>query len=120
MSLERVLKALVGLGLSQMEAEVYLFLAKQGPTTARNTAEALQVFRQQLYPCLRKLRTKEIVTATNQRPCQFSAIPFAKLFDLLVKAHLDEANSTEQNRGVILSEWRSMIKRGQAPAEIRD
>ena len=33
LSLERVIKALIGLGLSRVEAEVYVYLAKKGPQT---------------------------------------------------------------------------------------
>ena len=38
MSHERVLKALMSLGLSRTDAEVYVFLATKGPQKARNIA----------------------------------------------------------------------------------
>jgi hypothetical protein len=33
-----------------------------------------------------------------------------KILDLLVKTHWEEAKSAEQNKEVILSDWRSMAK----------
>jgi sugar-specific transcriptional regulator TrmB len=100
----------VNLGLSQRDAEVYVFLAKEGPQKARNIAEALKVYKQQLYCSLKNLRDKSIVNATLKHPAEFSAIPFDKALDLLVKAHLKETQSIEQDKEEILSQWRSMIK----------
>jgi sugar-specific transcriptional regulator TrmB len=114
MSHERVLKALVGLGLSEMEAEVYVFLAKTGPQKATSIAAALKMYEQQLSRSLKSLREKGIVNATLEHPSQFSAIPFDKALDLLVKAHLEETQSIEQNKEEILSQWHSMIKRDSA------
>ncbi len=114
MSHERVLKALVGLGLSEMEAEVYVFLAKQGPQKATSIAAVLKTVEQQLSRSLKSLREKGIVNATPEHPSQFSAIPFEKALDLLVKAHLEEAQSIEQNREEILSQWHSLTKRDSA------
>jgi len=109
MSHERVLKALVGLGLSEMEAEVYVFLAKTGPQKATSIAAALKMYEQQLIRSLKSLREKGIVNATPDQPSQFSAIPFDKALDLLIKAHLEEARDIEQDKEEILSQWRSMI-----------
>jgi len=100
----------MGLGLSEKEAEVYVFLAKTGPQKGRNIAEALKLYKQQLYRSLKRLQSKEIVNATLQRPSQFSAIPFDKALDLLVKAHLKEARGIEQEKEEILSQWHSIIK----------
>ena len=110
MSHERVLKALVKLGLSESEAEVYVFLAKTGPQKGKNIAEALKLYKQQLYRSLKRLQTKELVSATLERPSQFSAIPFDKALDLLVKAHLKEARDVEQDKEEILSQWHVMLK----------
>jgi sugar-specific transcriptional regulator TrmB len=109
MSHERVLKALVGLGLSEVEAEVYVFLAKTGPQKARNIADALKMYEQQLNRSLESLQDKGIVIATSEHSSQFSAIPFDRALDLLIKAHLEEARDIEHNKREILSQWRSMI-----------
>jgi len=107
---ERVLKALVNLGLSQTDAEVYVFLAKTGPQKARNIADALKMYEQQLNRSLESLQDKGIVSATPEQPSQFRAIPFDKALDLLVKAHLKEARDIEQDKEEILSQWHALLK----------
>lgn len=109
MSHERVLKALVKLGLSENEAKVYVFLAREGPQKGRNIAEALKLYKQQLYRSLKNLQSKEIVSTIIKRPSQFSAIPFDKALDLLVKAHLKEACDIEQDKEEILSQWHAIL-----------
>jgi sugar-specific transcriptional regulator TrmB len=104
-----VLKALVKLGLSQTDAEVYVFLATKGPQKAREVANALKMHKRQLYRSLKKLQNKGIVSSTAEHPARFSAVPFEKVLDLLLKAKLGEAQRIEQNKEEILSKWQSMI-----------
>ena len=114
MSQERVLKALVSLGLSQTDAEVYVFLATEGPQKARDIATALKTYKRKIYRNLKSLQNKEIVNATLEQPAQFSAIPFDKVLNLLIKAHMEEAQYIEQNKEEILSHWNSMTTRNSA------
>jgi sugar-specific transcriptional regulator TrmB len=114
LSQERVLKALISVGLSQTDAQVYVFLATKGSQKARNIATALKMYRRKIYRSLKSLQNKEIVNATLERPAQFSAIPFDKLLNLLIKAHLKEAQYIEQNKEEILSHWNSMITKESA------
>ena len=114
MTQERVFSALIQLGLSQVDAEVYVFLATKGSQKARNIAMALKTYRRKIYRSLKILQNKEIVNATLKRPAQFSAIPFDKVLNLLVKAHLKEVQYIEQNKEEILSYWNSMIARNSA------
>ena len=58
MSLERVLKALVGLGLSQTDAEVYVHLATTGSTTARSISVILHSTRARFITVLRHFKKK--------------------------------------------------------------
>ena len=109
MSTERVLKTLMGLGLSQTDAQVYVFLATNGPQKARNITNELKMYKRKIYRSLKSLRGKGIVSATLERPAWFSALPFAKVLDLFMKARLEEAQSIEQNKEEILSHWNSMI-----------
>ena len=43
-------------------------------------------------------------------PALFAAVPFEKAIDLLVKAKLEEAQSTKQNTDKALSDWQAMLK----------
>ena len=108
MSHERVLKALVSLGLSRTDAEVYVFLATKGPQKARNIADKLKMNKRQVYRSLKSLRGKGIVSATIEHSTQFSAVPFEKVLDLFKKAKLKEAQSIQRNKEEILSRWHAM------------
>jgi len=111
MSHERVIKALMNLGLTPEDADVYVHLERQGPQKARNIREALKMQDQHLYRCLKSLKNKEIVDFTPEHPAEFSAIPFEKALDLLIKAHLKESQNIEQEKEEILSQWRSIISK---------
>ena len=104
----------MNLGLSQTDTEVYVFLATKGSQKARNIATALKTYKRKIYRSLKSLQNKEIVNATLERPAQFSALPFDKVLNLLIKAHLEEARYIEQNKEEILSHWQSMITRNSA------
>lgn len=106
-----MLKALMKLGLSNTDAEVYMFLASNIPQTARSIADALRIRKQKLYPCLRSLREKGIVNCTSSRPKLFSAVPMENVIDLLVKANLEEALSMEENRKEILAYWQEIMEK---------
>ncbi len=106
---ERVIKGVVNLGLSLSDAEVYIHLVQQGPKTAQTIASALKMDEQLVYRSIRSLRSREIVKATLERPAEFSAIPFDKALELLMKAHLKKSQNIEREKGEILSQWRSMI-----------
>ena len=57
MSLERIIKALIGLGLSQTDAEVYVHLATAGPATARSIINNLTINKGR-YTVVKKLSNK--------------------------------------------------------------
>jgi sugar-specific transcriptional regulator TrmB len=109
MSQEWVVRSLVGLGLKLSDAEVYVFLATNGPQKARDIATALKMYKRKIYRSLKSLQSKEIVNATLECPAKFSAIPFDKVLNLLIKTHLEEARYIEQSKKEILSQWHAMI-----------
>jgi sugar-specific transcriptional regulator TrmB len=111
MSLERVLNALIKLGLSQREAEVYVYLATKGPQKAGNIAETLKLNKQHLCVILKSLENKRIINATIEYSTQFKALPFEKALDLLAEAKRKETQRIEESREEILSHWRSMTPR---------
>jgi sugar-specific transcriptional regulator TrmB len=110
-SLERVLKALTKLGLSQREAEVYVYLATKGPQKAGNIAETLKLNKQHLCATLKSLQSKKIIKATHDYAAQFRALPFEKAVDLLTENKRKETQQLEENKKEILSHWRSMTPR---------
>ena len=90
MSQEKVIKTLESLGLAQLDAKVYVLLAKKGPIKAIDAAKALKISKQRLYPILKNLKSKGIVNSTLERPARFTALQFEKVLDLLVKVKLEQ------------------------------
>ena len=114
MSREGVLKTLVGLGLSQVEAEVYFFLAQVGPVKGRDIANTLKLHKHQLYRSLRSLQCKGCVKATFERPARFFVVPLEKVLDQFMKARMGQAKDLQASREELLSKWHSMIEKDSA------
>ena len=108
-SQEKVLKTLEDIGLTKIEAKVYVFLAKKGTQKAQDAAKQLKIAKQQLYPSLKALQSRSIVIATLEHPARFSAAPFEKALDLLAKAKMEEAKIIQQNKNSLLSDWQSIV-----------
>ena len=73
MSLERVIEALISLGLSRLDAEVYVCLTQNGPQTAADLARSLNCSKQKIYPSLKNLQNKGLISKDRTI---FSALSF--------------------------------------------
>jgi sugar-specific transcriptional regulator TrmB len=109
MSLERIKKALIQLGLTETEAEVYLYLATQGPQPAKNIGEALKISQSQLYSTLSHLRQKRIVKISPNQSALFSAVPFEETMEIFRDNLLEDAKRSEQKKNELLSIWRKKV-----------
>jgi sugar-specific transcriptional regulator TrmB len=107
-SLERVVKALIHLGLSQRDAEIYIHLAAKGPQKARNITVALGLGKGNIYRRLGHLRSLGLVYSSVDRAAEFSAVGFEKAIDLYQKRRKNEANFLEKQKIQILSKWKSL------------
>ncbi len=115
MSNKRVNDALISLGLSQTDAEVYLYLASKGPQEAGNIAETLRLQKEYLYRILENLANKGIVTFTFEQTTLFFAVTFNRALSLLVDARLKETEEIELNKEDILCQWQKMIEKETEP-----
>jgi sugar-specific transcriptional regulator TrmB len=106
---ERVYRTLASFGLTRTDAKVYTYLAKKGTRKGKDLCNSLNMQKQQLYPCLKNLQSRGVVTATCKRPVLFSALPFEKVLDLVTKANIEEAERMIQNKEKILSKWQSIM-----------
>ena len=111
---EWILKTLVSLGFEQQDAQIYVYLALNGPKKAKDIATALKTYERQVHRNLKRLQNKEIVNATPEIPTNFSVISLEKLLDLLAKASLEEARRIEQEKDRILRLWKSTVKRNSS------
>jgi sugar-specific transcriptional regulator TrmB len=108
LSLDRVLKSLMSLGISQSDAEVYIYLAKNGPRKVSELSNALRLSRQQLYLNLKTLREKQIVKTSNKKPSIFSAIAFEEVINQLVKIKKEQSAVILETKRELLSSWKSV------------
>lgn len=111
MSLERVLRLLEDFGLSRVDAEVYVYLAKTGPQKSKDLNDGLKMPKQQLYPALESLQKKGVVARSSQLPALFSALAFEELLNRYVKLNVDQAQIIKETKGELLASWHDMTKK---------
>ena len=104
-----MVKTLESLGLKRLDAEVYVYLAQHDPKKARDIAKASETYKRQLYRSLKSLQRKGMISASQERPARFSAVPFDKVLDQFMEGNREEANRVEEDKEKILSIWDSMI-----------
>ena len=114
MSQEQVLKTLIDLGLTRLDSQVYIYLAKKGPQKGQEISKGLKIQKQQLYRSLKNLQGKGIVESSLKHPAQFSAVSFDKVVDIFVKAKMAEANRIQENKEEILASWKALAV-GETP-----
>jgi sugar-specific transcriptional regulator TrmB len=110
LSLKKLLETLASFGFKKSDARIYVFLAKNGPRTARDLETALKMPRWQIYKSLRNLRVKRAVTSILHRPAIFSAISFEKVVDIAAKAKIEEAEQDRASTDQAILYWEKMMK----------
>lgn len=108
MSLERIFKTLVILGLSQTDARMYIFLALKGPDRVASIVKNLRISEQQIYRSLKHLQDRGIIVSDPEIMNRFSALPFEEALKLLIRK---EKEQTEVMRKTLFSTWKSMMKK---------
>lgn len=104
----------MGLGLSEVDAQVYVFLALNGPHKAKEITEKMNLYKKQLYHSLKNLKDKDVVKASVDFPAVFSAIPFEVVLDLLAEIKKEQAQALLEVKEELLSSWRNIIKKNSS------
>ncbi len=99
----------MGLGLSKVDAQVYIFLANAGPQIVEKVVDELKFDEAVVQHSLQVLRRRRIVVASYEGPVWFNALPFDDALRLLADEQLKEAKQVEQKRSDLLSKWQKMI-----------
>jgi sugar-specific transcriptional regulator TrmB len=108
LSQEQVLKTLVDFGFNQIDAQVYVHLAKKGTQKAADICKALKLEKQNIYPSLKRLQSKGIISSTLEHPARFSGSPFEQVLDLLIKAKVEETKYLQESKKEILANWKNI------------
>ena len=106
-----MLNTLTSLGFKETDAQVYVFLTKEGFQEARDIANALELYEGQLYRSLKNLQAKGIINTSPDLPTRFSAVPFEKVLDLLMKASKEQKKALQENKEQLLFTWQSITRK---------
>lgn len=103
MSLERIINALIENGLTKIQAEVYVYLAKKGPKTIEHLTKTLIFNRKELGKTLNSLQRMGLITK-NQ--VLFCALPFEEVLTLFIETKKEEAHSFNKTKE-LLGNWKN-------------
>jgi sugar-specific transcriptional regulator TrmB len=107
LSEETIRNALKNVGLTEKEAQVYIFLARHGVLKGGEVAKKTRINKSEAYRILKSLRTKGLVESTLESPVRFTAVSFEKVLDSSIKAKQNEAAQIEKTKKEILDHWKN-------------
>lgn len=105
-----MLKAILGLGLSEFDAQVFVFLALNGPLKAKQLTTMMKQNKQQIYRSLKRLEENNVVKRSRGDPAVFSAASFWKVLDLLGIKKEGQARALENAKKDLLDCWQKIIE----------
>jgi sugar-specific transcriptional regulator TrmB/CBS domain-containing protein len=104
-----IVSVLRDFGLTEKEAEVYLFLAKTGVQRAGEVAKRLKMHKAQVYRILEVLQSKGLAEATLEFPARFVPVSFEHFLDMTIMAKREETFNLESRKSKLLARWESII-----------
>jgi sugar-specific transcriptional regulator TrmB len=108
-----VQQVLTDFGLTKNEAEVYLFLSKNGASSSRQVAVLLKKDKAQVLRLMKSLQRKGLAESTLELPKRFMAASFEQVLDMFVKAKKDQAKQLEDTKKDLLLYWKSVDKKNK-------
>jgi sugar-specific transcriptional regulator TrmB len=112
LSQETIKRALRNFGLTEKEAEVYIFLAKRGVLKGGEISKQTKTQKALIYRILKSLQTKGLVESTLEFPARFTAVPFEKVIDLNIRAKQEEASQIAAQKRELLNYWQNIKRTG--------
>ena len=89
---------LIGFGLSEKEAQLYLHLLKYGPKTPSPLAKSLKTYREDVHRTLTSLIEKGMVRSSLYAPTVYSAVDLDTALEAAVKMHESELREMEARK----------------------
>jgi sugar-specific transcriptional regulator TrmB len=115
LSEETIKKVLNEFGLTEREAEVYIFLAKHGVQKGGAISKQTRMPKALVYRILKSLEKKGVVESTLEFPARFTAVPFEAVLELNIKTKREEAALIEKRKSFLLEDWKNISKTGLEP-----
>jgi sugar-specific transcriptional regulator TrmB len=94
------------LGLTILEARVYLALAKAGKAKIRTISKISKVARSDIYRTLAKLQEKGLVEKIIAIPTEFKPIPIGNCISILIKRKKNGISETEKKATILLQKFK--------------
>ncbi len=91
-------KRLIGFGLSEKEAQLYLHLLRHGPTSTSLVAKSLKTYREDVHRTLIGLINKGIVTPSQETPTVYTAVDLDIALDSALEKYENELREMEQRK----------------------
>jgi sugar-specific transcriptional regulator TrmB len=115
LSEETIKKVLNEFGLTEREAEVYIFLAKHCVQKGGAISKQTRMPKALVYRILKSLEKKGVVESTLEFPARFTAAPFEAVLELNIKTKREEAALIEKRKSSLLEDWKNISKTGLEP-----
>ena len=103
------MKILKYFGLKRIEADVYIYLEKNGPLKVKKLCVGLGLSEQKLHRILKNLQDRELVTSNIKHPNVYFAIAIEELLERYVKLNLEEAKKINKNKKDLIARWQSFL-----------
>jgi sugar-specific transcriptional regulator TrmB len=89
---------LIGFGLSEKEAQTYLYLLKYGPKTPSPLAKSLKTYREDVHRILNNLIDKGMVRPSLNTPTVYAAVDLEAALEAALKKHESELKEMEARK----------------------
>jgi len=114
-----IVSVLRDFGLTEKEAEVYLFLAKTGVQRAGEVSKRLKMHKAQVYRILEVLQSKGLAEATLEFPARFVPVSFEHFLDMTILTKREETFNLETRKSKLLARWESIIPSKPSPQQAK-
>jgi sugar-specific transcriptional regulator TrmB len=110
-----MINTLTTLGFKESDAQIYVFLSREGDRNEADILNALKLYEGQLHRSLKNLQAKGVIVISTEQPVRFSAVPFELVLDLLMKASKERQKALLESREELLSTWQEIKKKDGTP-----
>lgn len=104
-AIDEVVETLINLGLTVLQAKVYVALVKLGTSTSRSTAKEAKVASQDVYRILSELQETGLVEKIIAKPNMYHAMPLTKGLSMLLQRRKAKTRQLQKTANLISKEF---------------
>ena len=103
------MKILQYFGLKRIEADVYIYLEKNGPLNVKKLCIGLELSEKKLHRVLKNLQDRALVSSNIKHPNVYFAMAIEEVLERYVKLNLEEAKKINRNKKELIARWQSFL-----------